>query len=47
MPPRRRTLVLNINKIYAESVRGVDQLQRIVDEAQAMVDEALGMKRVQ
>lgn len=31
----------NIYKIYAESIRGEDHLQRIVDEAQAIVSEAL------
>jgi len=35
----------NIYKIYAESFRGEDHLERIVEEAQAMVDGALGMKR--
>ena len=35
----------NIYKIYAESVRGENHLERIVEEAQAMVDGALGMKR--
>ena len=35
----------NIYKIYAESFRGEDHLERIVEEAQAMVDRALGMKR--
>ena len=33
-------------KIYAESFRGEDHLERVVEEAQAMVDVALGMKRV-
>ena len=32
-------------KIYAESFRGEDHLERIVKEAQAIVDSALGMKR--
>jgi phosphoglucomutase len=31
----------DIYKIYAESFRGADHLQRIVEEAQAIVDEAL------
>jgi phosphoglucomutase len=35
----------NIYKIYAESFRGEDHLERIVEEAQAMVDSALGVKR--
>ena len=35
----------NIYKIYAESFRGEDHLERIVEEAQTMVDGALGMKR--
>jgi phosphoglucomutase len=35
----------NIYKIYAESFRGEDHLERIVEEAQAMVDDALGVKR--
>ena len=35
----------DIYKIYAESFRGEDHLERIVDEAQVMVDGALGMKR--
>jgi phosphoglucomutase len=35
----------DIYKIYAESFRGEDHLERIVEEAQAMVDRALGMKR--
>ena len=35
----------DIYKIYAESFRGEDHLQRIVEEAQAMVDDALGVKR--
>ncbi len=34
----------SIYKIYAESFRGEDHLDRIVDEAQAMVDGALGAK---
>ncbi len=34
----------SIYKIYAESFRGEDLLDRIVDEAQAMVDAALGAK---
>ncbi|MEO8468080.1 MAG: alpha-D-glucose phosphate-specific phosphoglucomutase, partial [Chloroflexota bacterium] len=34
----------SIYKIYAESFRGEDLLDRIVDEAQAMVDGALGAK---
>ena len=29
----------NIYKIYAESFRGKEHLERIVDEAQAMVDD--------
>lgn len=33
----------NIYKLYAESFRGEDYLQRIVGEAQAMID-ALGAK---
>jgi phosphoglucomutase len=32
----------NIYKIYAESFRGEDHLQRILEEAQAMVSDALG-----
>ena len=32
-------------KIYAESFRGEDHLERIVEQAQAMVDGALGAKR--
>ena len=35
----------DIYKIYAESFRGENHLERIVKEAQAMVDSALGMKR--
>ena len=35
----------DIYKIYAESFRGENHLERIVEEAQAMVDDALGMKR--
>ena len=35
----------DIYKIYAESFRGGDHLERIVEEAQAMVDGALGVKR--
>jgi phosphoglucomutase len=35
----------NIYKIYAESLRGQDHLERIVEEAQSMVDGALGVKR--
>ena len=35
----------NIYKIYAESFRGENHLDRIVNEAQAMVDGALGAKR--
>ena len=35
----------HIYKIYAESFRGEDHLERVVAEAQAMVDGALGMKR--
>ena len=35
----------DIYKIYAESFRGEDHLERIVEEAQAMVDGALGVKR--
>jgi phosphoglucomutase len=35
----------NIYKIYAESFRSEDHLERIVEEAQAMIDSALGMKR--
>jgi phosphoglucomutase len=31
----------DIYKIYAESFRGKEQLDRIVEEAQAMVDTAL------
>lgn len=34
----------SIYKIYAESFRGEDILDRIVEEAQAMVDGALGAK---
>ena len=33
----------DIYKIYAESIRGVDHLRRIVEEAQAMVDDALAI----
>lgn len=33
----------NIYKIYAESFRGQDHLQRIVEEAQAIVDNAVAM----
>jgi phosphoglucomutase len=32
----------DIYKIYAESFRGRNQLDRIVEEAQAIVDKALG-----
>ena len=35
----------DIYKIYAESFRGEDHLERIVNEARAMVDGALGVKR--
>ena len=35
----------NIYKIYAESLRGADHLERIVEEAQAMVDGAFGVAR--
>jgi phosphoglucomutase len=35
----------NIYKLYAESFRGENHLERIVEEAQAMVDGALGVKR--
>ena len=35
----------DIYKIYAESFRGPDHLERIVTEAQVMVDGAIGMKR--
>jgi phosphoglucomutase len=34
----------DIYKIYAESFRGDDHLERIVEEAQTIVDSALGMK---
>lgn len=33
----------DIYKIYAESFRGAEHLNRIVDEAQAMVDDALAV----
>jgi len=35
----------DIYKIYAESFRGDNHLERILKEAQAMVDDALGVKR--
>jgi phosphoglucomutase len=35
----------DIYKIYAETFRGEEHLERIVEEAQAMVDAALGVKR--
>ena len=35
----------NIYKLYAESFRGENHLERIVEEAQSMVDGALGVKR--
>jgi phosphoglucomutase len=35
----------NIYKLYAESFRGENHLERIVEEAQSMIDGALGMKR--
>jgi phosphoglucomutase len=31
----------NVYKIYAESFRGDDHLERIIEEAQAVVSEAL------
>jgi phosphoglucomutase len=37
----------DIYKIYAESFRGENHLERVVGEAQAMVDGALGMQRKQ
>ena len=32
----------NVYKIYAESFRGEDHLERIIEEAQAVVGRALG-----
>jgi phosphoglucomutase len=37
----------DVYKIYAESFRGEQHLERIVEEAQAMVDGAIGVKRKQ
>jgi phosphoglucomutase len=34
-----------VYKIYAESFRGEEHLDRILEEAQAMIDRAVGMKR--
>jgi phosphoglucomutase len=36
----------DIYKIYAESFRGENHLERVVEEAQAMVNDALGVKHI-